>query len=416
MFTHKTVVSTFASRLVVVLLLLLAALALLIVPGKFVHAAPNALAGPKQYYLALGDSLAYGLQPNGDTTHGYVDDIFQNLRSHGTQTLENLGCPGATTTSLISGSCGLSHVPYSGTQLDTAVSFITQHAGQVSPVTIDIGGNDTIGALCTTNTSQFASILSTIDTNLTKTILPRLRQALTVNGTQTGDIVVMNYYDPYHDRCSASITNTEAFDQHLANDATGFATVVDVFTAFGGPNTTNTCTYTWMCSSYQDIHATTLGYSVIAQAFASAYLGTPTTTPTPVPTTTPTPVPSTTPTPVPTTTPTPTPGSSCKIHYAITSQWTGGFSGSITITNTGTTAINGWSLKFSFPNGQTITQGWNGTFSQSGSAVTITNASYNGSIPAGAPLGSAPGFNGSWNGTNGAPTAFTLNGSACTVA
>jgi hypothetical protein len=136
---------------------------------------------------------------------------------------------------------------------------------------------------------------------------------------------------------------------------------------------------------------------------------------------TPTPTRGTTPTPTPTqgTTPTPTPtqvsGSSCQIHYAITNQWPGGFGATISITNTGTTAINGWSLQFSFANGQTITQLWNGNYTQSGATVTITNLSYNGSIPAGATLSSPPGFNGTWNGTNSPPTAFTLNGQSCTT-
>src|SRR5450631_2974500 len=143
------------------------------------------------------------------------------------------------------------------------------------------------------------------------------------------------------------------------------------------------------------------------------------TTPTPTPTqgTTPTPTPTQGTTPTPTATPTSTPisGATCSVHYAITNQWQGGFGASLTITNTGSTAINGWSLKFSFPNGQTITQLWNGSVTQSGSAVTVTNASYNASIPAGQALSSEPGFNGSWNGTNSPPTAFTLNGSACTT-
>jgi len=130
-------------------------------------------------------------------------------------------------------------------------------------------------------------------------------------------------------------------------------------------------------------------------------------------------------TPTPTSigsTPTPTPtvgggggGGSCSVHYAVSSQWNTGFTGSISITNTSATALSSWSLQFSFPNGQAITQLWNGTVTQSGSNVTITNASYNGSIPAGGTLNSPPGFNGSWTGTNGSPTAFTLNGAACTV-
>ena len=147
------------------------------------------------------------------------------------------------------------------------------------------------------------------------------------------------------------------------------------------------------------------------------------TTPTPTPTVgvTPTPTMGTTPTPTPTPghTPTPTPtstsGTSCSIHYAISNQWQGGFGANFTITNTGTTAINGWTLQFSFANGQTITQVWNGSYTQSGGNVTIASLSYNGSIPAGQSLSSEPGFNGSWNGTNTVPTAFTLNGTACAV-
>ncbi|HLI72080.1 MAG TPA: cellulose binding domain-containing protein [Ktedonobacteraceae bacterium] len=150
---------------------------------------------------------------------------------------------------------------------------------------------------------------------------------------------------------------------------------------------------------------------------------TPTSTPTPTPTATstptPTPTPTHTPTPTPTVgitpTPTSTSGTSCSVHYAITNQWPGGFSASFTITNTGTTSINGWSLQFSFPNGQTISQLWNGNYTQSGANVTITNLSYNGSIPPGQALSSEPGFNGTWNGTNSPPTAFTLNGTACQV-
>lgn len=122
-----------------------------------------------------------------------------------------------------------------------------------------------------------------------------------------------------------------------------------------------------------------------------------------------------TPTATPTRTPTPTvtTGSSCKVVYTITNQWSGGFGANISITNTGTTAINGWTLTFSFANGQTITQLWNGNSTQSGANVTITNVSYNGSIAPGATIGSSPGFNGSWSGSNTVPTSFKLNGVSC---
>ena len=146
---------------------------------------------------------------------------------------------------------------------------------------------------------------------------------------------------------------------------------------------------------------------------------TPTPTNTPTPTLTPTNTPTPTPTPTNTPTPTPTPtqgaGASCQVTYTITNQWPGGFGVNLTITNTGTTTINGWSLQFAFPNGQTITQLWNGNYTQSGANVTITNLSYNGSIAPGATLSSEPGFNGSWSSSNSAPTSFTLNGSPCRV-
>ncbi|HEY4385204.1 MAG TPA: cellulose binding domain-containing protein [Ktedonobacteraceae bacterium] len=141
-------------------------------------------------------------------------------------------------------------------------------------------------------------------------------------------------------------------------------------------------------------------------------------TPTPTPGTTPTPTPGTTPTSTPTsgTTPTPTPtNTSCQVHYSVVSQWAGAFEANIGIANTGTTAINGWTLHFSFANGQVITLGWSGNFSQSGSAVTVTNLSSNGSIAAGSSLAVSPSFEANWSGTNAAPTAFTLNGAACSV-
>lgn len=91
----------------------------------------------------------------------------------------------------------------------------------------------------------------------------------------------------------------------------------------------------------------------------------------------------------------------------------GGFGANVTITNTGTTAINGWTLQFTFPGNQQITQGWNGVFTQAGANVTVTNASYNATLAGGASV--SPGFNGSWSGSNPSPTAFTLNGVSCSV-
>jgi len=103
----------------------------------------------------------------------------------------------------------------------------------------------------------------------------------------------------------------------------------------------------------------------------------------------------------------------CQVTYTVTNQWTGGFGAAVTITNLGD-PISSWSLGWSFGAGQTITQLWNGTVSQSGSQVTVTNASYNGSIATGGSAGF--GFNASATSANPVPTGFTLNGVACTGA
>ncbi|MCC8249934.1 cellulose binding domain-containing protein [Saccharothrix luteola] len=74
--------------------------------------------------------------------------------------------------------------------------------------------------------------------------------------------------------------------------------------------------------------------------------------------------------------------------------------------------VTGWTLTWSYPAGQTVTQAWNATVSQSGAQVSARNVSYNGCIATGASV--AFGFNGSWTGSNPAPTAFSLSGTPCT--
>src|SRR5215472_9133850 len=77
------------------------------VPVALAHTrlAASSVIGPKKYYLALGDSLAFGYQPNFDFSHGYADYFFSNLKTHGTTTLANMGCPGETSSTFINGKC-----------------------------------------------------------------------------------------------------------------------------------------------------------------------------------------------------------------------------------------------------------------------------------------------------------------------
>jgi poly(3-hydroxybutyrate) depolymerase len=108
----------------------------------------------------------------------------------------------------------------------------------------------------------------------------------------------------------------------------------------------------------------------------------------------------------------PPPGA-CRVSNSI-NAWNAGLTSSITITNTSTTPINGWSLVFTLPGGQTITSGWNAGYSPSSGQVTATNAPYNPGIAPGASIDI--GFQASHTGNTAKPASYTLNGAACTVA
>lgn len=109
-----------------------------------------------------------------------------------------------------------------------------------------------------------------------------------------------------------------------------------------------------------------------------------------------------------------TPGAGCSVGYRVVGQWPGGFQGEITIRNTGTAAIDGWTLGFAFANGQTVTNMWGGTPKQTGGSVSVAPASYTSTIAANGSV--TVGFTGSQSGTNAAPTAFTLSGATCATA
>ena len=94
-------------------------------------------------------------------------------------------------------------------------------------------------------------------------------------------------------------------------------------------------------------------------------------------------------------------------------SWNGGFTANVTVANTGSSAIDGWKVGFTLPSGETVTNAWNATISPSSGSVTATNVSYNTQIPAGG--SQSFGFQGTDSGSFTPPTAFTLNGTACTT-
>ncbi|KOV82823.1 cellulose binding domain-containing protein [Nocardia sp. NRRL S-836] len=120
--------------------------------------------------------------------------------------------------------------------------------------------------------------------------------------------------------------------------------------------------------------------------------------------------------PRPTTTTTPAapqPVTGCSVEYRVTHTWPGGFRTDVTLRNTGTTDVTGWTLQWRFANGQTVTEMWNATAKQSGQDVSAIAMPYNQAIPRGESV--LMGFTAGSGGTNSAPRAFTLNGHACTL-
>ena len=256
-----------------------------------------------QYYLALGDSLSEGVQPNAspplfETNRGYVDDLYTVERAkHPGLQLQKLGCPGETTTSMINGGI----CPYTqGSQLADAVAFLKTH--KVAFVTIDIGANNIDSCLAPTgvNPACVGAGFSAAGSDL-PVILATLRSA-----APRVPIYGMNYYDPllaawlagqqtlaresvcittgfgFGKYCGAPLPPS-GFDGELDGIYAAFGVpVADVATAFqtnnfaavplvGLPaNVTLVCSWTWACSPYQNFHANDIGYGVIAATFVRA--------------------------------------------------------------------------------------------------------------------------------------------------
>jgi endo-1,4-beta-xylanase len=180
----------------------------------------------------------------------------------------------------------------------------------------------------------------------------------------------------------------------------------------------------WIPSAFSGFGAATMydnnyqpkpAYNAVATALSGAATPPPTTAP---PTTAPpTTAPPTTAPPTtapPTTTPPTSPASgACRVTDTI-SAWNTGLTSQITITNTGTATVNGWSLVFTLPAGQSISSGWNATYTPTSGQVTARNLSYNGTLAPGA--STSIGFNANHTGNTARPSSFTLNGQSCVIA
>lgn len=102
----------------------------------------------------------------------------------------------------------------------------------------------------------------------------------------------------------------------------------------------------------------------------------------------------------------------CTVDYKVQNQWDTGFTAAVTVTNN-SAAKSSWAVKWSYAGNQKVTSGWNAKISQSGTAVTAANETYNGTLATGGSV--SFGFNASYSGANALPTTFTLDGVTCNV-
>jgi Cellulose binding domain/Fibronectin type III domain len=105
-------------------------------------------------------------------------------------------------------------------------------------------------------------------------------------------------------------------------------------------------------------------------------------------------------------------GFACHVAYTIVNQWNTGFQAAITIQNTGKLGITSWTLEWTFPGNQQITNVWNGSYSQSSATVMVKNLSYDGTIPAAGKYNGL-GFTANFSGTNVPLASFSVNGVIC---
>jgi lysophospholipase L1-like esterase len=248
--------------------------------------------GQRPYYLAVGDSLAIGVQPNGSgdvaTNQGYVDDLYALLRLRVPGlALEKLGCSGETAASMVDGGeCTYAE----GNQLAAAVDFIEVH--RVVLITIDIGANDVDHCISLAGIDQ--TCLTDGATSVSGNLPYILEQLRAAAGPHT-PIVAMNYYDPFLAAWVLAGTTGQTLANESLQATTDFNTLLEgVYQSFHVPvadvvgayhisdfnviptlgvplNVFLTLTWTWMGAPAPfgpDIHPNAAGYAVIAGAFA----------------------------------------------------------------------------------------------------------------------------------------------------
>ena len=247
-------------------------------------------ASPQRYYLALGDSLTYGIQPgkvdaglppSGFDT-GFVDVFARRLRTLAPKLrVVNYGCPGETTVTFVAGGCEwlaggrALHDAFRGAQLYAALVFLLVHPSEVSPITLNLGGNDAqaVSDACKGSLTCAHARAPRAITQLASrlgSILHRLRVA-----APKAEIIVIGVWnnDLTHPRESDPLYRT--LDLTIGRVAAGarayFADPFPLFDPQGSParRKARICAFTFICSR-GDGHPTDAGYRALAAAVYTA--------------------------------------------------------------------------------------------------------------------------------------------------
>jgi lysophospholipase L1-like esterase len=275
-----------------------------------VHSAPAssqaaaALPSPGRLYLALGDSLAYGMQIGKmrrqiDTqsvsaaafNSGYVDSLAAQLQrlEPGLQ-VTNLGCPGETSHSFMAGPCAFAtqgrpfaerplplHHAYAGAQREAALDYLRAHAEQVSLISLDLGINDLRAAQATCIASeapdaclarQVPGLLARVRANLDSS-LASLHAA-----APKARILVLDYYNWFATPDTAIDLAIQALNRTIAEAARAHgARLVDLYAAFNrsGDASAQICALTLFCGPTHDLHPSDAGYRLIGTLAFAAY-------------------------------------------------------------------------------------------------------------------------------------------------
>jgi lysophospholipase L1-like esterase len=240
--------------------------------------------GPKSYYLALGDSIAYGMQPSTAAlppakAHGYVDLVADRLRKLAPKIqVVNYGCPGESTKTFTAGGCPWLaegrklHAPFRGNQLAATLAFIRAHPGQVSPITITLGGNDIndVADACKGNLTCIKARAPAAIRQFSKRLsgaLEPIRSAapqaeIVLTGLYNFNADDLRHTDPIFQMLNGTIANVaRRFGAHYAN----------LFAAFNPQGSVareraRICAYTSICGAVADPHPTDAGYRAITDA------------------------------------------------------------------------------------------------------------------------------------------------------